>query len=286
MQGKTVLITGADGDIGRETTLGIARKGAAIVMACIDLNLARPVCEAVKKESGNSNIELMQIDLASLASIREFAQQFSQKCQRLDVLINNAGVYCHTRQETRDGFEKTIGINLLGHFLLINSLLPVIKQTPGSRIINLSSNAHYQSKFNVSDINWQKRKYSGFPAYADSKLAIVLSTQELAERLKDAGVTANAVHPGHTATAIWNIWPGKWYQALLDKIINRFMITPEEGAQASIFLAGSDEANNVTGKYFSQKQLKDPSPKCRDAQLQKDLWQLCEKLTGISASPG
>jgi NAD(P)-dependent dehydrogenase (short-subunit alcohol dehydrogenase family) len=282
MQGKTVLITGADGDIGRETTRGIAKKGASIIMACIDLNLAEPVCEAIKKESGNAHISLMQIDLSSLASIREFARQFSLKHQRLDVLINNAGVYCHTLQHTRDGFEKTIGINLLGHFLLIQLLLPVIKQSPQARIINLSSNAHYQSKFDVSDLNWQKRKYSGFPAYADSKLAIVLATRELAETLKDTGVTVNAVHPGHTATQIWNIWPGKWYQALLDKIISRFMITPEEGAQASIFLASSDEVNGVTGKYFSQKQLKEPSPKCKDAQLQKDLWQQCTKLTGLS----
>ena len=281
MQGKIVLITGADGDIGRETTRGIAKKGAAIVMACIDLQLARPVYEAIKQESGNPNIELMQIDLASLSSIREFAQQFSRKYQRLDVLINNAGVYCQTRQQTRDGFEKTIGINLLGHFLLTNLLLPIIRQTPQARIINLSSNAHQQSKFSIDDLNWQKRKYSGFPAYADSKLAIVLFTQELAERLQDAGITVNAVHPGHTATRIWNIWPGKWYQAVIDKVINRMMITPEEGAVASIYLASSDEVKGVTGKYFSRLQLKDPSPRCKDMQLQKGLWDLSEKLVGL-----
>jgi NAD(P)-dependent dehydrogenase (short-subunit alcohol dehydrogenase family) len=282
MQGKTVLITGADGDIGRETTMGIARQGAAIVMACIDIQIARPICQAIKRVSNNQSIDFMQLDLASLDSVREFAQQFSRKYQRLDVLINNAGVYCHTRQETRDGFEKTIGINLLGHFLCANELLPLIKQTPAARIINLSSNAHYQSKFDISDMNWQKRKYSGFRAYADSKLAIVLFTQELAKRLMETGTTVNAVHPGHTATQIWNIWPGKWYQNLLDRIINRFMIPPEAGAQASIFLASSDEVKGVTGKYFSQKQLKDPSPKCKDPQLQKALWQLCEKLTGIA----
>jgi retinol dehydrogenase-12/retinol dehydrogenase-13 len=281
MQGKIVLITGADGDIGRETTRGIAKKGAAIVMACIDLQLAKPVCETIKQESGNSNIELMQIDLASLSSIREFAQQFSRKYQRLDVLINNAGVYCQTRQQTRDGFEKTIGINFLGHFLLTNLLLPIIRQTPQARIINLSSNAHQQSKFSIDDLNWQKRKYSGFPAYADSKLAIVLFTQELAERLQDAGITVNAVHPGHTATRIWNIWPGKWYQAVIDKVINRMMITPEEGAVASIYLASSDEVKGVTGKYFSRLQLKDPSPRCKDMQLQKGLWDLSEKLVGL-----
>jgi NAD(P)-dependent dehydrogenase (short-subunit alcohol dehydrogenase family) len=160
-------------------------------------------------------------------------------------------------------------------------LLPIIRQTPQARIINLSSNAHQQSKFSIDDLNWQKRKYSGFPAYADSKLAIVLFTQELAERLQDAGITVNAVHPGHTATRIWNIWPGKWYQAVIDKVINRMMITPEEGAVASIYLASSDEVKGVTGKYFSRLQLKDPSPRCKDMQLQKGLWDLSEKLVGL-----
>jgi NAD(P)-dependent dehydrogenase (short-subunit alcohol dehydrogenase family) len=282
MRDKTVLITGADGDIGRETARGIALKGAAILMACIDLTAARPVCEAIKQETGNPNIDLLQIDLASLNSIREFARQFFKKYGGLDVLINNAGVYCHTHQKTQDGFERTIGINLLGHFLLTNMLLPIIGQTPHARIINVASDAHYQSKFDITDLNWQKRKYSGFRAYADSKLAIVLATQELADRLKDSGITVNAVHPGHTATRIWNIWPGKWYQALLDKIINRFMIPSAEGAVASIHLASSDEVKDVTGKYFSRLHMKEPSPKCKDAQLQKSLWQQSEKLTGLA----
>jgi len=281
MQGKTVLITGADGGIGSETTKALAKKGATIVMACIDLTDAKPVYQAIKQESGNRHIEVMQLDLASLNSIREFAREFSQKYQQLNVLINNAGVFCTKREETQEGFEKTMGINYLGPFLLTNLLLPLLKQTPEARILNVSSNAYFQGKIDLHDLHFQK-KYMGFKAYASSKLAIVLFTQELSERLKDTDIMVNALHPGHVATNIWNMWPGKWYQALLNKIIKWFTISPEEAAQTSIYLASSDEVKGISGKYFDKKKPKDVSPKCRDMQLQKGLWQLSEKLTGLA----
>jgi NAD(P)-dependent dehydrogenase (short-subunit alcohol dehydrogenase family) len=282
MQGKTVLITGADGGIGREITKALAKKGATIVMACIDLTEAQPVYEAIKQESGNTQIELMQLDLTSLSSIREFARQFLQKYRQLNVLINNAGVYCAKREETQDGFEKTIGTNYLGPFLLTNLLLLLLQQTPEARIINVSSNAYFQGKIDLHDLHL-KKKYHGFKAYASSKLAIVLFTQELAERLKDTGITVNALHPGHVATNIWNMWPGKWYQALLFKIIRWFAMPPQEAAQTSIYLASSDEVKGITGKYFEKKKTKEVSPKCKDRQLQKGLWQLSEKLTGLAS---
>ena len=283
MQGKTVLITGADGGIGRETTKGIAKKGATIIMACIDLDDAKPVCKDIKEESGNKNIEMMQVDLASLISIREFATQFSKRYQQLNVLINNAGVYCAKRGETKDGFEKTMGINYLGPFLLTNLLLPILKQTPEARIVNVSSNAYFQGKIDLNNLHLKKR-YQGFKAYSASKLAIVLSTLELAERLKDTGVTVtvNALHPGHVATDIWNMWPGTWYQELLFKIIRRFAKSPEEAAQTSIYVASSDEVKGITGTYFDNKNPKALSPKCNDVRLRKGLWELSEKLTGLA----
>jgi NAD(P)-dependent dehydrogenase (short-subunit alcohol dehydrogenase family) len=283
MQGKIVLITGADKGIGRETTRGIAKTGATIVMASLNpQEEGNPVCDAIKQESGNPHIEVMALDLASLDSIRDFVRQCSQKYQQLHVLINNAGVYCHTRGETKHGFERTIGINLLGPFLLTNLLLPLLQQTPGARILNVSSNAHFQGKIDLGDLHLSKN-YQGFKAYANSKLAIVLFTQELAERLQDTGITVNALHPGHAATDIWNIWPGKWYQALLTKIVQRFMISSEEAAQTSIYLASSNEVKGITGKYFEKKKIKEKvSPKSKDRQLQKALWQLSEKLTGLA----
>ncbi len=305
MQGKTVLITGADGDIGRETTRGLAQKGAAVIMACIDKNAAMPLCESVKQESGNQNITVMQINLAKLSSIRKFADSFLKEHQQLHVLINNAGVYCHKRSETMDGFENTIGINYLGPFLLTNLLLPVIQNTPDSRIVNVSSDAHFQDKLDLQDFNTEK-KYSGRKAYNRSKGALILFTQELAERLQNSTVTVNALHPGHAATGIWNIWPGTWRQSLITKMINRFMITPEEAALTSIFLATSAEAKGLSGKYFSRTKrkdqgsgmqpregvwplsahsvvkLKEPSLQFRDKALQKALWELSEKLTALA----
>ncbi len=281
MKGKICLITGADGGIGRATTRGLAQKGATIVMACINLDDAKPVCEEIKRESGNENIEMMQVDLASLNSIRSFVQHFANTFKELHVLINNAGVYCAKREETEDGFEKTIGINYLGPFLLTNLLLPTLKQTQGSRVINVSSKAYFQGKCTLQDFHFKKR-YQGFKAYSASKLAIVLFTLELATRLQGTGVTVNTLHPGHVATDIWNMWPGTWYQALLFTIIRRFAKSPEEAAQTSIYLASSDEVRGVTGKYFDNKEVKETSPQCRDLKLRNDLWELAEKLTGLA----
>ncbi len=275
------MITGADGGIGREITRALARQGATLVMACIDENDARPVCERIQKESGNDAIEMMQLDLASLASIRQFATSFSEQYPQLHVLINNAGVYCAKRQKTAEGFEKTIGINCLGPFLLTHLLLPVLKKTPHARIINVSSNAYAQGRLDLNDLHLNKR-YQGFKAYANSKLAVVLFTLELAERLQDSGITVNAVHPGHVATNIWNMWPGTWYQALLFRIIRMFARTPEDAAHNSVFLACSDEVSGITGTYFDGRKPKAVSALCRDATLRKNLWALSEKLTGLA----
>ena len=282
MQGKTVLITGADGGIGRETTRGLAKKGATIVMACLDLDDARPVYEDIKRESGNESIQLMQIDLASLGSVREFAKQFTQKYRQLDVLINNAGVFRWNREETQEGFERTMGINHLGHFLLTHLLLPILTQTPGSRILAVSSNAYFKGKIDLNDLHL-KKKYKGVNAYEASKLAVVLFAQELAERLKDTDITVNALHPGHAATNIWNMWPGKWYQALLFKILKMLMRPTVEAAQNSIYLATSDEVKGITGKFFDNKKTKEVAANAKDVQLQKGLWELSEKLTGTAS---
>lgn len=281
MHGKTVLITGADGGIGREITKALAKKGATIVMACIDLNDARPVYESIKLESGNANVEMMQVNLGSLASIRGFADELSQKYSQLHVLINNAGIFRVEREETADGFEATMGVNYLGPFLLTNLLLPMLKQAPEARIVSVASNAYVRGKIDLADPHFNS-KYNSFKAYATSKLAVVLFTLEIAERLKDTSVTANALHPGQASTEIWNVQPEKWYQPLVNKIMKRFTHSPEEAAQTSIYLASSDAVQGVTGGYFDKKKLKAVPPKCNDTELQKRLWELSAKLTGLA----
>jgi NAD(P)-dependent dehydrogenase (short-subunit alcohol dehydrogenase family) len=284
MHGKVVLITGANSGIGKETARTLAKKGATIVMACRNLGKSMPVCEAIQNESGNRQVEVMELDLASLRSIRGFANQFIGKYSRLDVLINNAGVFCIRREETEDGFEKTMGVNHFGPFLLTNLLLPVIKQTPEARIVNVSSDAHFSGELDLDDINyWKKFPAFGFKAYGASRLATVLFTQELARRLQETGVTANSLHPGAVATNIWNFGPkNKAYQQLIQRITGLFMLSPEEGAQTSIYLASSAVVKGVTGKYFYQNQPKDVSEKCKDIQLQEGLWQISEDLTGLA----
>jgi NAD(P)-dependent dehydrogenase (short-subunit alcohol dehydrogenase family) len=282
MKGKVIVITGANAGIGKETTRALALKEATIVMACRNLDKARPVCEMIKDESGNLNIEVMHLDLAWLDSIRIFADQFMAKYRHLDVLINNAGTFSMKREETRDGFENTMGVNYLGPFLLTNLLLPVIKTTPNARIINLGSDAHYSGEINIDDLQ-NKKAYFGFKAYANSRLATVFFTQDLAERLAGTSITVNALHPGHVATGIWNLWPEcKRIQSLLNKILKYFMISPEQGAQTSIYLATSDDIEGVTGKYFDRTEPKAPSPKCMDKQLKAALWQLSADLVGLN----
>jgi NAD(P)-dependent dehydrogenase (short-subunit alcohol dehydrogenase family) len=280
MQGKTVLITGGGSGIGKETALGLARAGASIVMTGTSIAKTGPVCEAIKKETGNSAVELMQLDLDSPASIREFAAEFSRRHTQLHVLINNAGIFSLKRQETPEGFERTIAVNYLGPFLLTRLLLPVITQTAGSRIINVASDAYIQGSIDPDDFHLQKN-YRGIKAYGASKFALILFTLELADRLRHTGVTVNVLHPGTVATGIWQLWPGTWYQGLIDRVMGMFSSTTEEAARTSIYLASSDEVQSVTGTYFSKGQQKNLAPKCLDTVLQKKLWQLSEKLTGL-----
>ena len=282
MQGKTVLITGADGDIGSNTTKGIAEKGAQIIMACIDLEQAKPVLDKIVKETNNNNIELMQLDLSSQSNIRNFAENFISKYPVLDVLINNAGIFSLKRFETEDGLERTIGINYFGPFLLTHLLLPIIQKSKQGRIINISSDSYKQAKFDLDDLQ-SKIKYKGMGAYPSSKLALILFAQELAEKLKTTNITVNAVHPGHVSTGIWNMWENpKWYQSLIVRILNMFFISPEEGAQTSIHLATSDEVQNITGKYFSKKKSVQVNSKYNTLEIQKKLWALSKELTGLT----
>ena len=284
MKDKIVLITGANSGIGKETNRALAKKGTTIIMACRNLEKAEPVCEMIQAESKNPNIKVMKLDLASLKSVRNFIQEFSARYQKLNVLINNAGVFCMKREETEEGFELTMSVNHLGHFLLTYELLPILEKTPEARIINLSSDAHFSADLDLDDLHFKRRKYSGFKAYGSSRLATAFFTQELAERLKEKDITVNSLHPGHVDTNMWDLWGAKrrWYYSLLHGIIKLFLISAEEGAQTGIYLASSCEVKGITGKYFAKKRIKAVSKKCSDIKLQKELWQLSERLTGIN----
>jgi retinol dehydrogenase-12/retinol dehydrogenase-13 len=282
MHGKTVLITGADGDIGRHTVQGIALKGAHIIMACLDTKLAEPVRDAIVRDTGNTDIEIMQLDLASQENIRSFAEQCAAQHEKLDVLINNAGVFSLERFETEDGLEQTIGINYFGHYLLTNLLLPVIRKAGTARIINVSSDSYKQARFDPDNLQTRGNYKTGMEAYSLSKLAIILYTQELAKQLQGTGITVNALHPGHVATGIWNMWEHPaWYQRLFLRVLKLFLISPEKGARTSIYLACSDEVEGVTGKYFSKQKAVPVKSKYNTPGIQQELWALTKQRISL-----
>lgn len=195
--GKCVLITGANSGIGKETAIEMADRGAKVILACRDKNLAEKAQKEIIQTTGNSNVHVMHIDLASFRSIREFAKEFLEKEPKLDILINNAGVGFIDRTLTEDGLEMQMGVNYYGHFLLTLLLLKRLRKSQLSRIINVSSWGHIFQSFRRDDLNFEKN-YDRFSPYLQSKLAQVMFTRELSKKLKNSGVTVYALHPGVT----------------------------------------------------------------------------------------
>lgn len=195
IDGKTVLITGANTGIGKETAIDLAKRGGKIYIACRDLNRGENALMDIKDKSGSDNIHLLQLDLASMQSIREFSQKFHQLENKLHILINNAGVMACPKSYTADGFELQFGTNHLGHFLLTNLLLDLLKQAAPSRIVIVSSLLHRIGTIRKNDLMHERRYWKWF-VYGQSKLANILFARELSKKLEGSGVTANSLHPG------------------------------------------------------------------------------------------
>ncbi|MEK6406857.1 MAG: SDR family oxidoreductase [Acidobacteriota bacterium] len=275
MSSKICVVSGANAGIGKETALGLAKLGATVVMVCRDRERGEAAQHEIKQKSGNDRVELMICDFSSQNSIRQFASDFKQRYDQLDVLVNNAGVVLHERSMTEDGLESTFAINHLGYFLLSNLLLDVLRKSAPSRIVNVASTAH---KYGKLDINaWPAgRDYSAFRAYANSKLANVLFTYELARRLQGTGLSANCLHPGGVGTNLFRGLPG-FVQALI-KLVT---IGPERGARTSIYLASSSEVEGVTGKYFARRRQQKSSEASHNQEAARRLWELSKELTGL-----
>jgi NAD(P)-dependent dehydrogenase (short-subunit alcohol dehydrogenase family) len=275
MQGKRVLITGANSGIGKEAAVALAGLGAQIVMLCRSRQRAEAAQAEIIQRSGNDQIEIVLADFASLASVAEAAKTITERYDRIDVLLNNAGAYFSKRETSQDGYEMTFAVNHLAPFLLTKLLLPTIEASTPARIINVSSDGHRFTGMNFKQLE-NPTKYHGLVAYSRSKLANVLFTYELAEQLKDRNITVNTLHPGVIASN-FAVGGSDTFSFLVD-LIRRFVLTPEQGAQTSIYLASSPEVANTTGKYFVKSKPRRSSAASYDRADQELLWQMSQEL--------
>ena len=286
LEGKTVIVTGANTGIGKETALDLATRGARVIMACRNLRKAEDALKEIVQKSGNKNIVAKRLDLASLKSVREFAEDVNNNEARLDVLVNNAGLFAKTLTTTEDGFETSMGVNHLGHFLLTNLLLDLLKKSAPSRIVVVSSGAHSNWPFTTTGFNFENMNgginYSPFAAYGQSKLANILFTRELARRLNGTGVTANSLHPGAIKTDIARDLPILMH-IFFNYIFPHFAKTSYEGAQTSIHVAVSEELDGVTGLYFADCKEKKPGETALDDEAAQKLWQVSAELVGLDS---
>jgi len=279
MEDNVVMITGANSGIGRAASLALAKMGATLVMVARNKERGEAARSEIIRKSQNNSVDLLLADLSSLESVRQLAADFKKKYSRLDVLINNAGLFNQRRRVIADGYENTFATNYLASFLLTNLQLDLLKASAPSRIINVSSVGHYNGHINFDDLNLEE-EYGGWKAYGQSKLALVLFTHELAKKLQGTGVTVNAVHPGTVATKIWSrpFGPVGFIMAL-PKL---FMTSPEKGAETIIYLASSPDAKGLNGEYLEKLKVKKSSDESYDEEIAQRLWDVSAKLTRLS----
>jgi NAD(P)-dependent dehydrogenase (short-subunit alcohol dehydrogenase family) len=274
--GKVCLVTGATAGIGLVTARELARLGSRVIGVGRSEERCSEAARQIRDETGASSVEYEIADLSSQAEIRRLAQEVKDSTARLDVLVNNAGGIYLKREETGDGVEMTFAVNHLAYFLLTYLLLDLIKSSAPARIVSVASDAHRGARIDFGDLQG-KAKYSAWRAYQQSKLANILFIRELARRLAGTHVTANALHPGFVRTQIFR--GGGATSWLVRRLADLFAITPERGAQTSIYLATSPEVNGVSGQYFARQKPAVSSPESQDDEAARRLWEVSEELT-------
>lgn len=280
MVGKICLVTGATSGIGLVTARELARMGATVVLMARSRERGEATRAAIAAQTGNQRVELILADFASLASVRAGAAAMGERYGHLDVLVNNAGIIAGERRLSADGYELTFAVNHLAPFLLTALLGEALRAAGTARVVTVSSRAHMLGRGRFEDGRAPGR-YNAMQAYGESKLANVLFTYELARRLDGSGVSANCLHPGAVRTGFGAGERGFFAAAL--RLAAPLMLSPEQGAQTSIFLTASPEVEGVTGKYFVKRRAQTSSPTSYDRGLQASLWSLSEELTGSAA---
>ena len=277
MSGRVCIVTGANSGIGKNVARALAGSGATVVMVCRDRKKGEEARDEIYAARKDQSIELMFADFSSLDSVRKLASDFRKTHDRLHLLVNNAGLIIGKRTLTADKLETTFQVNYLSHFLLTNLLLDTMRASAPSRIVNISSAAHFRGHIDFDDLQGDGH-YSAIKSYSQSKLAQVLFTQELAKRVNGYGVTVNCVHPGAVRTN-WGDEAGLLGIGI--RIARPFMISSEKGAETPLFVATSPDIEGVTGKYFSKNKVTKSSQESYDESTSKKLWDISMELSGL-----
>ena len=279
MTGKTVLITGGTGGIGKATAIGLSRLGARVGITGRDRARAEAAAANIVRASGNPAVDVFAADLSSQAEVRRLAGEVLAAYPHLDVLVNNVGGFWAHRHATADGLEHTFALNHLAPFLLTTLLLERLKASAPARVVTVSSGAQSMGRIDFDDLMGE-RKYSGQGAYNQSKLANVMFTYELARRLEGSGVTATVLHPGVTSTAFGSEDTARGWGPVI-AVLRPFMKSPERGADTPVYLASSPEAEGVTGRYFANRRTKESHKSSYDSATTARLWQVSADLVGL-----
>ncbi|GAA1531024.1 SDR family oxidoreductase [Kribbella lupini] len=283
MNGRTVLITGSTGGIGKATALGLAKLGARVLIAGRDPARTDDAAREIRA-AGGQDVDMFVADLSSQREVRRLAAEVLQRHPRIDVLINNVGGYWNTRHLTADGLEHTFALNHLAPFLLTSLLLESLKRSTAGRVVTVSSNAQAMGRIDFDDLQGEQ-SYSGARAYNQSKLANVLFTYELARRLRHTAVTANAVHPGLVSTSFGASDPGR-AQRLLVPVLRPFMKSPTRGAATSIHTASAPQIERTSGRYYANSKPTRSSRRSYDETVAARLWEVSADLVGLTARSG
>jgi NAD(P)-dependent dehydrogenase (short-subunit alcohol dehydrogenase family) len=284
MKGKICLVTGATNGIGKATALALAQMGATVVIVGRNPAKCAAAVSEIKHSSGNDAVEALIADLSIMAEVQHVADQFKAKHQKLHVLVNNAGGAFLKRQVTSEGFEKTFALNHLNYFLLTRLLLDTLKASAPARIVNVASDAHKAAQLDFDDLQSEKGRFS-LAAYGRSKLATVVFSYELARRLSGTGVTCNVLHPGLVRTGFASNL-GVVPSAVIGFFMRFVGLTPEQGAQTSVYLASSPEVENVSGKYWEKSKVVRSGRAAYDEATWTRLWDVSDTMVTARATAG
>jgi NAD(P)-dependent dehydrogenase (short-subunit alcohol dehydrogenase family) len=273
MRGKVCLVTGSSSGLGKATALGLAQLGATVILGCRDTQRGEAALAEIKAASGNQVVELMLVDLSLMQSVRSMVEEFEKRYDRLDVLINNAGVFKHRHIVTAEGLETMFATNHLGPFLLTNLLLDSLKNSASARTLSITAPSTTQLDFD--DLQGEK-KFNAYTAFGASKMCNLLFTYELARRLEGIRVTANAIHPGLVKSGLMReaAVPIRWFTYLISA-------SPQKAAETPVYYASSPAVEGITGKFFKGREAVDSSPYSEDQEIQKRLWGVSVALTKL-----